>query len=116
MLQGFLAEFQFPVAGALDALAPVFLVFLPVVEVTDEVDVGGVGCPLAEHPALGELVESEVEVAAGKLRQCLLAVSGQLAYLPQGVVVTASNSLLEGFQPSVVANQTDMVFFLKFEV
>ena len=67
VFEGFFREFQLPVAGSFNALALVFLVLLPVVEVTNEVDFCGVRCPLAEHPALGELVETEIEVTTGQL-------------------------------------------------
>ena len=99
MLQGFLREFQLPVACTLYALALVLVVFLPVVEVTDEVDFRGVRCPLAKHPALCQLMQAEVKVTAGKVRQGLLAVTGQLTDFPQGVVVTSPNGTLKGFKP-----------------
>ncbi len=112
VLQGFLGEFQLPVACALYALAAVFLVLLPVVEVANEVNIGGVRCPLAEHPAARQLVQSEVKVAGGKVGEFLLAVLRQLANLPEGVVVTAANGSLEGLQPGVVTYQADMRVFL----
>ena len=99
MLEGFLGKLQFPVVGSLDALAAVFLCLLPVVEVTNEIDFSSVRSPLTEHPALGELMQSEVEVTGSKVGECLLSVVGELTDLPQCMVMTTTDGILKGFQP-----------------
>ena len=114
VLQGFFAEFQLPVVSTCNTLATVFLVFLPVVEVTNQVDVGGIGCPLTEHPALGQLVKTVIQVTRSKVRECLLAILRQLTNLPKGMIVTSADSILERFQPGVVAYQSDMLGLLHF--
>ena len=108
VLQVFLLQLQLPVASALNTLAAVLLIFLPVVEVAYEVDVGSVRCPLAEHPSARQLVQAEVEMARGKVAQLDFSVLRQLADFPQCVVVTAANGILIGFQPSVVLYETDV--------
>ena len=99
VLQVLVLQFQLPVAGALYALALVFLILLPVIEVADEVYFRCVRCPLTEHPAARQLVQSEVHVTGSEVAQCALAFLRQLRYLPQGMVVAAADGSLEGLQP-----------------
>ena len=67
VLQGFFAEFQLPVVGTGNTLATVLFGLLPVIEVANQIDVGSVGRPLTEHPALGQLVETEIQVTGSKV-------------------------------------------------
>ena len=99
VLKSLFRKLQFPVACAFDALATVFVGFLPVVEVAYQIDVGGIGSPLTEHPALSELVQAEIQMTGGEVRQFLLAVLCQLVDFPYSMIVTASDSTFEGFQP-----------------
>ena len=106
MLQVLLAELQFPVASSFDALATVVLVLLPVIEVAYQIDVGGVGSPLAEHPSARLFVQSEIEVSGGKVTECLLSVTRQLIQFPQGMVVPALDGSGKGFEPRVVLHKS----------
>ncbi len=115
VLQVFLLQLQLPVARAFYALAAVALILAPVVEVADEVDVGGVGCPLAEHPPARQLMQAVVEVAGGKVREGALAVLRQLVQLPHGVVVAPADGLLIGFQPRIVLHDADVDGGLRFK-
>ena len=63
VLQGFLAELELPVTSTLNTLALVLLVLLPVVEVTNQVNLCSIGCPLTEHPTLGKLMQTEIQVS-----------------------------------------------------
>ena len=63
MLQCLFAEFQLPVASACNTLATIFLRLLPVVEVTNQIDVRRIGSPLTEHPALGKFMQTEIQMA-----------------------------------------------------
>ena len=108
VLDGFLSEFQFPVAGTLNALQFELRVFLPVVEITDEIDFRGVWSPLSEHPSLGLFVQAVIEVSAGKVAQGLLAFFGEHADFPCGMFMTSADSLFEGFQPGVILHEPDM--------
>ena len=110
MLHGLLRQFQLPVARALNALAAVLVVLLPVVEVTHQIDVGSVGGPLAEHPlASWSLMQSEILMAVGKVREFQLSVAGKLVQFPQSVVMTSAYGVLEGLQPSVVHHQSNVL-------
>jgi hypothetical protein len=74
VFKGLLREFQLPVACSLNTLTTVFLIFLPVVEVTYEIDVCGIGSPLTEYPALGEFMKPEIKMTRGKIRKGLLSI------------------------------------------
>ena len=50
VFKGFFGEFQLPVSGAFDTVGAIAVVLFPVVEVAHQIEVGGIGCPLAEHP------------------------------------------------------------------
>ena len=69
-------EFQLPVAGTLDTLGTILRAFLPAVEITDEIDICSIWRPLAEHPSLLRLVQSEVVVSVGEIAERNLAVTG----------------------------------------
>ena len=102
VLHGFRGQLQLPVACSFDAFSLVSLVFLPVVEVADEVYLRSVGCPLAEHPSSCRLVQAEVFVAACKVAERSLAVGSELRNLPQRVFVPTAYGILEWLKPTVV--------------
>ena len=81
---------------------------LPVVEVTNQIDVGGIRCPLAEHPSLLGLVQSEVVVSVGEVAERNLAVAGKLAQFPECMFMTAYDGWLKVCQVWVVLYQSYM--------
>ena len=117
VLHCFLREFQFPVACTLNALCLVFLVFLPVVEITNKIYLSCIRCPLAEYPSSACVaMKTIINIAVCKVVKSLLAVLRQLVYLPCSMVVTSTNSVFERFQIAVVLHETYMLrlfcFFL----
>ena len=70
VLEGFLTEFQFPVASTLNALALIFLRLLPIVEITNQVNLCSIGSPLTEHPTFSQFMESKIQMTRSKLREC----------------------------------------------
>ena len=82
MLEVFVAQAQLPVASAFNALATVVLIFLPVVEIANEIDIGRIGSPFTEHPSTAQLMKSEIEMTGSKVRKFLLAVLRQLVQFP----------------------------------
>ena len=103
-------ELYLPVA-IVDACHLVGLVFLPVVELADDVYLCSVGSPLAQHPAACSLVESEVEVSACKVGECVLPSVGQLGKFVNHMLVASSDSRFERFEPWVVLDETDVFHF-----
>ena len=99
MLQGFFREFQFPVACSFNTLTAIFLCFLPIVEITNQIDIRSIGSPLTEHPSLRQLMQTKIKMTRGKLRQSLLTVTSQLTYFPQGMIMTATNRAFKRFKP-----------------
>ena len=72
-------QFQLPVSCSLNTFSLVFLVFLPIVEITNQVYFGSIGSPLAEHPASTRcLVKSEIVVSTRKIGQGCLSVASEL--------------------------------------
>ena len=69
MLHCLFREFQLPVAGALDTLSTILRAFLPAVEIADEIDICSIWRPLAEHPSLLRLMQSEVVVSVGEIAE-----------------------------------------------
>ncbi len=109
VLHCFLREFQFPVACSLDALCLVFLVFLPVVEIANKINLRGIRRPLAEHPSASRrAMESIVNMTVSEVAQRLLAVLCQLVNLPCCMVMASTDSILERLQIAVVLHETYM--------
>ena len=108
VLHRLLRHLELPVACALDALGAIFRRFLPVVEVTNQIDVGSIRCPLAEHPTLLGLVQSEVVVSVGKVAERNLTVAGKLAQFPECMFMTAYDGWLKVCQVWVVLYQSYM--------
>ena len=106
MLHGLRWQFEFPISRALYALGPVFLVFLPVVEVTYEVDVCSVGSPFSEDPSPRSLVQSEIIVSGCEVPESYLPVACELVDFPQGMVVPSLDGIFEWFEISIVRNQS----------
>ncbi len=67
VLHCFLGQIDLPVTRVLNAAAAVFLTLLPLVEVAYEIDVGGVGCPLAESPARLGVVQAVIVITTGEV-------------------------------------------------
>ncbi len=74
VLDGLLAEFQFPIAEIIKTFGPETFRLGPSVEISHEIDIGGIGCPLAEHPSAREFMKSVVLMAVGKVLEFVLAV------------------------------------------
>ena len=60
VLEGFAAQFDFPVAGVLYPFQLVFRRFLPIIEIAYQIDFGGMGRPFAEHPPRSRAVQAEI--------------------------------------------------------
>ena len=110
MFHGFLRKLEFPVAGILYSFGTILFVFLPVVEVTYQIDVCSIRSPLTEHPSTGCFMQSEILVSVGKIAQCLFAVIGQLAEFPESMVVASLDSILIVCQIWVVLHESDMFY------
>ena len=109
VLQVLFLQTQLPVAGAFNALAAVVLVLGPVVEVADEIDVGSVRCPLAEHPSAVQLMQAEIEMAGGKVGEALLTIIGELTDFPECMVVTAADGVFIRLQIGIVLYECNML-------
>ena len=89
MLDGTCRKLYLPVAIALwHTLHGVVLVFLPIVEVADDIDFRGIGCPLTKNPFLVLEMESIVEITRGEIGQLLLAALREFINLVEGVLMT----------------------------
>ena len=97
-------EFQFPVSGALDALEGISGIFFPSVEIADEIDFRGIGCPFAQHPLAGRGVKAEVEVTIGEVSEGGLT-SCELLNLLDDMVVASLDCAFEGLEPVVVLDE-----------
>ena len=109
MLDSLLAELQLPVASSGDTLALIFVVFLPVVEITNKIDFRRIGSPLAEHPSLRQFVKTEIEMSRCKLRERLLTILRQLTDFPEGMVMTSSDGSFIRLKPGIILYQSDML-------
>ena len=92
-------KLQLPVAGAHDVLATIGLVFLPVVEVADQVNGHGIGCPFTEHPAFLCPVQAVIQVAGGKFGKSHLSVLREPVDHPLCMVMPSPNGFLVWLQP-----------------
>ena len=66
-------------------------------EIAYQVDGGGVGRPFAEHPSPRRLMQPEIQITRGEVRQRLRA-PGQLLLHVTGIFIPAPNSLRIGAQ------------------
>ena len=101
-------EFQLPVAGTLDTLSTILRAFLPAVEIADEIDICSIWRPLAEHPSLLRLVQSEVVVSVGEIAERNLAVTGKLVEFPKRMLMSSYDSRLKVCQIWIVLHESDM--------
>ena len=101
-------EFQLPVAGTLDTLGTILRAFLPTVEITDEIDICSIWRPLAEHPSLLRLVQSEVVVSVGEIAERNLAITGKLVEFPERMLMSSYDSRLKVCQIWIVLHESDM--------
>ena len=101
-------EFQLPVAGTLDTLSTILRAFLPAVEISDEIDICSIWRPLAEHPSLLRLMQSEVVVSVGEIAERNLAVTGKLVELPERMLMSSYDSRLKVCQIWIVLHESDM--------
>ena len=97
------SQVQLPHAAVAEASGAVFQLFLPVGEVADEHDVGGVWRPFAEYPrAVGLAMQAEVAVGVGEVGQ-RAGFGGELFFLAQRFGVTSLDGVGVGLEPGVVA-------------
>ena len=109
VLHCLLRQFQLPVSCSFDTLGTICLILLPVVEVAYKIDVCSVRCPLTEYPSSARsLVKSVILMTVSKVRQRDFTVMCQLVNLPNGVLVTSTNSIFKRLQPTVVLHKTDV--------
>ena len=100
-------KFKLPVA-AFEFLAAIRLVFLPVVEVADKVDVRRVRCPFAENPAVARLVQAVVQVPAREVGEGFLAVLRELRDFPNRVFVPPAYCVFIRRKPHVLRHQANV--------
>ena len=96
VLHGIDGQLDFPVA-VVNPLQSILLPLLPPVEIAYQVDGGGVGRPFAEHPSPRRLMQPEIQITRGEVRQRLRA-PGQLLLHVTGIFIPAPNSLRIGAQ------------------
>ena len=105
MLDGIGGERHLPVAMAIESSELVLLLLLPLGKVTDEVDLGSIGGPLAEGPSLLGLVQTIVFISLGNVFQFLRAIVGKFVLATYIVVVTALDRSFVRFKPRIVLDK-----------
>ena len=95
-------DYKLPVAGAGDVTASKLLFFLPVTEITNQVNVQGIRCPFPEDPATSLLVQAIVEMSRGKVAQAAFAILCELIDFPNRMLMTSPNSVLIWSQPFIM--------------
>ena len=109
MLQVLGGHLDFPGSVAFGQSAQsIALIYLPVVEIADDIDGGSVGCPLAKDPFLVLEMEAEVEIAGGKVRELLFATVGELGKFVDDVLVTSLDSSSIRLQPLVLTDEAQL--------
>ena len=109
-----LGEFQLPVSCAFYTLSTVLRGLLPIVEVTYQINVRGIRCPLTEDPSTSGLVQTKVLVTIGKVTQRLLSILGQLVHLPECMLMTSTDGIFIRFQVWVVLDEPNMFWCARF--
>ena len=93
MLEGLVLYLDFPVScRTLHALHRIAGAFLPSVEIANNINLGGIGCPFAKHITILCLVKTEVEIATRKLIEVVRARSN-LCHLTRNLVMTAIDGI-----------------------
>lgn len=100
-------EFEFPVT-VFEAFTAIRLVFLPAVEVADQINICGVRSPFAEDPAVLCTVQPEVEVSVGEIGEGTFSILRQLGDFPERVVMSSANCVLVRFEPRILFDQPDV--------
>ena len=99
---------EFPIAGARNVVAAEFFLFLPVAEITNQVNVQRIRCPFTEHPAASLFVQAVIKVSGGKIREFLFAVLRELIDFPNRMFVTSADCVLIGCQPFIVGDNPQL--------
>ena len=105
MLDGISREFYFPVAMAVKACELIFFLLLPLGEITNEVNLRCIGCPLTEGPSLLGLVQAIVFITFGNVFEFLCTIVSEFILTTYIVVVAALNRSLVRFQLRVVLDE-----------
>ena len=105
-------KFQLPIVCAAKTLECVLLVFLPIVTVTDEIYLCGVGGPFTNHPTLIGAMHTEVQISGSEIRKSLLAILGQFCHLVQNGLMTALNGGTEIPEVSIITQDLQHLRFL----
>ena len=105
MLEGCGWKFQFPIVCSTKTLEGILRIFLPSIAITHKINFSGIGRPFSYYPSLLCLVQTEIEITAGKITQRTLSLVCKLAYLAHGILMTAFNSCRIVLQIRVVLNQ-----------
>ena len=100
MLHGLFRQIDFPVARLADPFQAESLFLLPSVEITHQIDFGGIRSPFPESPSFVGAMQSEIKMACRKVRQCFL--SYQFFFFLYCMLVTAINSIGIRFQPRII--------------
>lgn len=101
VLEGAGAELAFPHA-VIAARESIFLAGLPVGEIADESDGGGIGSPFAEGPfSVGALVEAEILVGVGEVGQGA-GFRGEPALDVESLLMATRDGFGKRFEPGVI--------------
>ena len=112
MLEALVLDLDFPAAiAALDALHLITRTLRPLVEVADNIDFCCIRSPFAQHIAIFCLVESKIEIAAGKLAE-IVCTSCEFSHLADSLLMTSVDGICEVLQAAVVSDETQHCRFL----
>ncbi|EJX08615.1 membrane protein [gut metagenome] len=103
VLHGLSWQLDFPIARIAYRLEAVLFIFLPAIEITDEIDCRSIWRPFAEDPLTRSTMQTEVHVSVCKFRQGLFSTS-QFLHLVKHMVMTSLNGIIIGFEPWIVLN------------
>ena len=81
----------------------IFFVFLPVVEITNQKNSRGIGCPLSENPAIGSMMKSKIQIT-----RCEIGKTAFFARQPffnrKIIVISSLYGCSIGFEPGIRCN------------
>ena len=109
MTHGTRGKRDFPVA-ALETFQAIRGTLTPIVELADEINLGSIGSPLAEHPTtISSAVQAIVVVGIGKLHEVSRA-AGKFGNLVHSVLMAPVDGVAVRLQPGVIVDNRKILF------